>query len=59
VVDVERLQVDVPSTGLSVPFPMDAATQHRFLNGLDDVGITMTHADEIDAFEKLRPAWLR
>jgi 3-isopropylmalate/(R)-2-methylmalate dehydratase small subunit len=59
VVDVERLQVEVPSTGLSVPFPMDAATQHRFLNGLDDVGITMTHADEIDAFEKSRPAWLR
>jgi 3-isopropylmalate/(R)-2-methylmalate dehydratase small subunit len=59
VVDVERLQVEVPSTGLSVPFPMDAATQHRFLNGLDDVGITMTHVDEIDAFEKSRPAWLR
>ena len=37
---------------------MDAATQHRFLNGLDDVGITLTHADEIDAFEASRPAWL-
>ena len=46
-------------TGLSVPFPMDAATQHRFLNGLDDVGITLTHAAEIDAFETSRPAWLR
>lgn len=59
VIDMERLQVEVPSTGLSVPFPMDPATQHRFLNGLDDVGITMTHADEIDTFEKSRPAWLR
>jgi 3-isopropylmalate/(R)-2-methylmalate dehydratase small subunit len=59
VVDMERLQVEVPSTGLSAPFPMDAATQHRFLNGLDDVGITMTHADEIDAYEQSRPAWLR
>jgi 3-isopropylmalate/(R)-2-methylmalate dehydratase small subunit len=28
------------------------------LNGLDDIGITMTHADEIDAFEKSRPNWL-
>jgi 3-isopropylmalate/(R)-2-methylmalate dehydratase small subunit len=37
---------------------MDAPTQHRFLNGLDDIGITMTHADEIDAFEKSRPSWL-
>ncbi|MEY4392126.1 MAG: hypothetical protein RLZZ544_835, partial [Actinomycetota bacterium] len=26
--------------------------------GLDDIGITMTHADEISAFEKNRPAWL-
>ena len=59
VVDMERLQVEVPSAGLSEPFPMDAATQHRFLNGLDDVGLTMTHADEIDAFEAARPAWLR
>jgi 3-isopropylmalate/(R)-2-methylmalate dehydratase small subunit len=59
VVDMERLQVEVPTAGLSVPFPMDAATQHRFLNGLDDVGLTMTHADEIDAFEAARPAWLR
>jgi 3-isopropylmalate/(R)-2-methylmalate dehydratase small subunit len=58
VVDMERLQVEVPSTGLTAPFPMDAATQHRFLNGLDDVGITLTHADEIDAFEAARPAWL-
>jgi 3-isopropylmalate/(R)-2-methylmalate dehydratase small subunit len=59
VVDVEQLQVEVPSTGLSAAFPMDPATQHRFVNGLDDVGITMTHADAIDAFEADRPAWLR
>jgi 3-isopropylmalate/(R)-2-methylmalate dehydratase small subunit len=37
---------------------MDPPTQHRFLNGLDDIGITMTHADEINNFEKNRPAWL-
>ena len=49
----------MPAHGLSVPFPMDSATQHRFLNGLDDVGITMTHAAEIDSFEAARPAWLR
>jgi 3-isopropylmalate/(R)-2-methylmalate dehydratase small subunit len=59
VVDMERLQVEVPSAGLTAAFPMDSATQHRFLNGLDDVGLTMTHADEIDAFEAARPAWLR
>jgi 3-isopropylmalate/(R)-2-methylmalate dehydratase small subunit len=58
VVDLERLMVEVPSTGLSVTFPMDPATQHRFLNGLDDVGITLTHAAEIDSYEAARPAWL-
>ena len=58
-VDVERLLVEVPSIGLEVPFPLDAATQERYLNGLDDVGITLRHAAEIDAFEATRPSWLQ
>jgi 3-isopropylmalate/(R)-2-methylmalate dehydratase small subunit len=37
---------------------MDDATRHRFMEGLDDVGITLAHADEIDEFESHRPAWL-
>jgi 3-isopropylmalate/(R)-2-methylmalate dehydratase small subunit len=37
---------------------MDEATQHRFLNGLDDIGITLTHAADIDAYEANRPTWL-
>ena len=57
-VDVERLLVEVPTIGLEEPFPLDAANQERYLNGLDDVGITMRHADEIDAFEASRPSWL-
>jgi len=59
VVDLERLVVEVPSAGLSAAFPMDPATQHRFLNGLDDVGITLTHAAAIDTYEASRPTWLR
>jgi 3-isopropylmalate/(R)-2-methylmalate dehydratase small subunit len=58
VVDIERLQVEVPSAGLVEPFPMDPSVQHRFLEGLDDVGITLTHADAIDAYETRRPAWM-
>ena len=57
-VDVERLQVEVPSHGLTAKFEMDSSTQHRFLNGLDDVGITMTHEGEITSFEAARPSWL-
>jgi 3-isopropylmalate/(R)-2-methylmalate dehydratase small subunit len=58
VVDMERLQVEVPSAGLVAPFPMEPATQHRFLNGLDDVGITLTHEADITSYEANRPAWL-
>jgi 3-isopropylmalate/(R)-2-methylmalate dehydratase small subunit len=58
VVDVERLVVEVPSLGIVEPFPLDGPTQHRFVHGLDDIGITMTHEDEIDAYEARRPAWL-
>jgi 3-isopropylmalate/(R)-2-methylmalate dehydratase small subunit len=57
-VDVERLSVEVPAAGITESFPMEPQTQHRFLNGLDDVGITLTHVDEITSFEQGRPAWL-
>ena len=58
-VDVERLTVEVPAVGITHSFPMEPQTQHRFLNGLDDVGITMTHVDEIADFEQHRPVWMR
>jgi len=58
VVDMEQLKVEVPAAGIDEPFPMDPQTQHRFLNGLDDVGITLSHADAIDAHEAARPTWL-
>ena len=58
-VDMERLTVEVPAKGFKESFPMDAPTQHRFLNGLDDIGITLTHADAINAYEAKRPAWLK
>jgi 3-isopropylmalate/(R)-2-methylmalate dehydratase small subunit len=57
-VDVERLTVEVPAAGITDSFPMEPQTQHRFLNGLDDVGITLSHVDEISSFEQHRPAWL-
>ena len=58
VVDMEHLKVEVPAAGIDESFPMDPQTQHRFLNGLDDVGITLTHADAIDDYESNRPVWL-
>ncbi|MDP9464217.1 MAG: 3-isopropylmalate dehydratase small subunit [Actinomycetota bacterium] len=57
-VDVERLSVEVPAAGITESFPMEPQTQHRFLNGLDDIGITLSHVDDISTFEERRPAWL-
>ena len=59
VVDMEQRKVEAPAANIDEPFPMDDATQHRFLNGLDDIALTMTHVDEITSFETTRPAWMR
>jgi 3-isopropylmalate/(R)-2-methylmalate dehydratase small subunit len=59
VVDMERLTVEVPSAGIAESFPMEPQNQHRFINGLDDVGITLSHVGAIDTYETKRPAWLR
>jgi 3-isopropylmalate/(R)-2-methylmalate dehydratase small subunit len=58
VVDVEARRLAVPSLGIDVAFPLDDFTQHRFVNGLDDIGLTLQHADDITEFETLRPAHL-
>ncbi len=57
-VDVERLVVEVPATGARYAFVLDASTQERFLQGLDDIGITLSHDAHISDYESRRPAWL-
>jgi 3-isopropylmalate/(R)-2-methylmalate dehydratase small subunit len=39
-------------------FPLDDSTRHRFLEGLDDIGLTLKLEDEITAFERDRPQHL-
>ena len=56
-VDVKQLVVEVPRTGLRETFEMNADTQNRFLNGLDDISISLQHGDEISRFETSRPTW--
>ena len=56
-VDVERLTVEVPSCGVSEKFAMNPDTQNRFLNGLDDIAISLQHVDAISKFEETRPSW--
>ena len=43
---------------LSVPFQVDEYTRWRLMEGLDDIGLTLNHAKDIDAFEATRPGWL-
>jgi 3-isopropylmalate/(R)-2-methylmalate dehydratase small subunit len=54
-IDVERRTLSVPEIGVEVEFPLDEFTQYRFLNGLDDIGLTLQHQDDIAAFEARRP----
>ena len=58
VVDVEKLRLEVPALDVDVAFDMDAQVQHRFLEGLDDIGLTMQQGDDISAFESSRPAYM-
>jgi 3-isopropylmalate/(R)-2-methylmalate dehydratase small subunit len=57
VVDVAAKTVSVPRLGMMTTFPLDDFTQHRLLEGLDDIGLTMTHEDEIARYESNRHAW--
>jgi 3-isopropylmalate/(R)-2-methylmalate dehydratase small subunit len=57
-VDVERRVLAAPKAGVEASFPLDDATRERFLEGLDDVAITLKQADAIGAYEAKRPDWL-
>jgi 3-isopropylmalate/(R)-2-methylmalate dehydratase small subunit len=57
-VDVDRRVLEAPALGLTVEFALDEATRERFLEGLDDVGITLRNAAAIDTYEATRSAWL-
>jgi 3-isopropylmalate/(R)-2-methylmalate dehydratase small subunit len=43
---------------LEAAFDLDDYTRWRLMEGLDDIGLTLRHADDITAFEQSRPSWL-
>jgi 3-isopropylmalate/(R)-2-methylmalate dehydratase small subunit len=57
-IDVERGTLAAPAAGIEADFDLDEATRHRLCEGLDDIGLSLQHADEIDAYEADRPTWL-
>jgi len=57
-VTVDLTARQVRAAGETWAFPLDDFTRWRLLEGLDDIGLTLRHEAEIDAFETGRPAWL-
>ncbi|GAB4568615.1 MAG: 3-isopropylmalate dehydratase small subunit [Rhizobacter sp.] len=53
VVDLER-QVVVKPDGAELPFEIESFRKYCLLNGFDDIGLTLRHADKIKAFEAER-----
>ena len=57
-VDVARRTVEAPAIGFEASFPLEASTRHRFIEGLDDIGLTLRHTDAIADYELQRLPWL-
>ena len=55
VVDLQERTVQADA--LTAPFQIDDYTRWRLLEGLDDIGITLSHEDDVLAFESSRPSW--
>ena len=62
-----QLNIDLPAQTVTTPsgkvfhFDITEHRKHCLLNGLDEIGLTLQHADEIKAFENQRKAqqpWL-
>ncbi|MGH3237278.1 MAG: 3-isopropylmalate dehydratase small subunit [Streptosporangiaceae bacterium] len=58
VVDLDSRAVLAEAAGITAPFEIDDYTRWRLIEGLDDIGLTLRHVDDITAFEHSRPAWL-
>ena len=54
---VDLVTRTITAGDVTVPFDIDDYTRWRLLEGLDDVGITLSHADDIAAYETTRPSW--
>jgi len=56
VVDLEQQTVSTTNQSLSMHFDIDPFRKYCLLNGLDEIGLTLRHADKIRAFEARRKA---
>jgi 3-isopropylmalate/(R)-2-methylmalate dehydratase small subunit len=54
-IDLEKREVS-DDHGFRASFPVDDFIRHCLLNGLDDIGLTLQHEAEIEAYEAQHPA---
>ncbi|NMI01085.1 3-isopropylmalate dehydratase small subunit [Pseudonocardia acidicola] len=57
-VTVDLNEKTVQAKDLTFPFEIDDYTRWRLLEGLDDIGLTLRHADDVAAYEAARPSRL-
>lgn len=57
-VTVDLTKNTVVAKDFTAPFTVDEYTRWRLLEGLDDIALTLRHADDIAEFEQRRPGWL-
>jgi 3-isopropylmalate/(R)-2-methylmalate dehydratase small subunit len=57
-IDVERGTISAPAAGIDATFVLDSFTRYRLIEGLDDIGLTLRHQDEVTVYEAGRAAWL-
>ncbi|WP_201731940.1 3-isopropylmalate dehydratase small subunit [Acidithrix sp. C25] len=57
-VNIESREVSVDELGIKESFPLNDFTRYRFLEGLDDIGITLENEGRITTYENSRAAWL-
>ncbi len=57
-IDIELRTLEATAIDFLESFPLEDAIVHRFLHGLDDIGLTLRHEGAITSFEAQRPAWM-
>ncbi|MCL6538231.1 MAG: 3-isopropylmalate dehydratase small subunit [Acidothermus sp.] len=56
-ITVDLVEREVRYGEVRLPFDIDDYTRWRLMEGLDDIGLTLRHLDDIEAFERRRPSW--
>ena len=56
-ITVDLVAREVRADAMTWTFTLDDHIRWRLLEGLDDIGLTLRHAEDIAAFEAHRPSW--